>query len=1483
MDDYTKYLNTLLINGPPMPERDLLSPLYVESIVSRLIEIREKDKVRVPLPRANTEMRQEIEKLAQFLVWSDTIIKKTSKSQPHAALAWSGVSIFLSLLADIRTYNKTMLEGFNMLNDMQIFGKACEETYLTSSNLQLYNNLRDPLAELYSFIIEYQARAICHIAHVSVSRALQCVTGSDSWTEILQSIQDIKRTCLGHIAQGQKEEIYLNSKNQLQAIQRQVILQEETLQDSKNNKQDDAERKFLDDFAQASGDYTRYKDINPKRVPGTCEWFLADDRFSNWRVSQSGELLWVSAGPGCGKSVLSRCLIDEGHLTPDSMITIEPSAIRASQRESVICYFFFKEGGEGPMNGAHALCAILHQLFQHPLTANLITYALPSHRSNGKTLTEKMAELWQILIECAKFSSANIICVLDALDECRRESAHDLLLMVEKSYSQQDVLLKPSRLKFLITSRPYDDLKWSFDKLLSIATYLHFDGDEKSQQIGQEINLVIDFKIKTIASAFSDNERNKISQRLKSMKNRTYLWLHLTLAIIEKKRSAYGRSADIEELLDKLPSSVTDAYEKMLSQSQDDRKVEALLQIVLAARWPLTLVEANSALALAVEEGGFSTYAALEEKLWPQGSFKATVQNLCGLFISIHDSQLFFIHLTAREFLVSREQPGKWKGRLTLPKSHGILSETCINYLQILDPSCKSPEDEYPLFSYAAGCWHEHFRLQDAAPAEMLLKSARELCRISSPQTQLWLKQSRHDYRQAIAKKWPDLLLLTRLGLAAVVYYVLVHENADVNARGLYRTDTPLSAAIENGDQEVIKILLDPAHGLKIERSDIRIALIYRNSKAMTLLLDKRGSEIEIDHWFLCQVVENRKRGAALLALLLKRRGDEIKITERLVEWAAPDGSAETMSLLLDALDNEFQITENIMKSATLNERDVLALLLQRSGHEVKITEAVLKEAMRTAHLETLDLLLDHSNGIHITDEMLQVAAKSSNGSEKMRLLFEKCGHGITITEDTVKAAIWNEKYELEIIFLTLDWYGHEHKITEGIIEAAVGNWDHGLTITSMLLDKHEHEFDITEDIVKVAVRNESHGLEITSLLLDRRGHEFKITEDVVKAAVANEGDNCVGITSLLLNRRGHEFTITEDAVKAAVGNKETEGVVSLLLDKRGHEIKITEDIVKAAAGNRGNVGPQMVSLLLDRRGDEFNITEDIVKTSAANYCGKGLEIISLLLDRRGHEFKITEDIFETAVGNWKRSGLQIVSLLLDRSRGEITITKNILGAALQNHYFAEEMTSLLLDGCGDDFTITEDIFKDLVADRYPELEVISLLLDRRGDEIDITENILKAIFKNREHAADILSLLFNSCGEKIIITEDLLKGAVADINGELEVLSVLLDRCGDKINITEDIIQTAVGNQLHGLEMVSLLLDKRGGKINITEDILQAAVRNEYCGLKILSLLLDRLGNKINVTGNIIEAAQNRSLDRDEMLALLQQKQGNLVNSAEH
>ena len=86
------------------------------------------------------------------------------------------------------------------------------------------------------------------------------------------------------------------------------------------------ERALLQDL---TSDYEGYKNFNPRKVDGTCEWFLDDDRFRTWRDSNTSSLLWVSAGPGCGKSVLSRALIDEHRLS-------------TNVTTSTVCHFFFK-------------------------------------------------------------------------------------------------------------------------------------------------------------------------------------------------------------------------------------------------------------------------------------------------------------------------------------------------------------------------------------------------------------------------------------------------------------------------------------------------------------------------------------------------------------------------------------------------------------------------------------------------------------------------------------------------------------------------------------------------------------------------------------------------------------------------------------------------------------------------------------------------------------------------------------------------------------------------------------------------------------------------------------------------------------------------------------------------------------------------------------------------------------------------------------
>ncbi|PON29941.1 hypothetical protein TGAM01_v201307 [Trichoderma gamsii] len=700
--DYEKHLATL--QEDPQPNSDLSTPLAVESIVKQLLADREKKQWQVPLLGKDIKVREQVERLAKFVLWSDEIVKSALSAQPYAALAWSGVSMVLPLLTSGTKQNEAMLKGFNSISDLQVYWRISEKTYLQSSHGQDYRDLVEPLAKLYSHIVEYQARVICHLSSAQLSRAWQDVAAENDWDSLANEVNALSKICSDCIPPLREQELRQYRDNQLQEIKEsQIILSEirrileEDGKQSQRFYEDQTERNLLRDLA---SDYESYKSFNTQRVPGTCEWFFNDDRFGRWRDSSTSSLLWVSAGPGCGKSVLSRALVDEQRLS--THVTT-----------STVCHFFFKDGDQRRMNSTNALCAILHQLFTKDPTGSLIEHALPNYRKNSEKLMENLSELWGILESCAKSSNAGeIICLLDALDECNRDSRMELIEQLKSFYTEQARSPnRPSKLKFLITSRPYDDLEASFRMFSDTATYLRFDGDDKSEQIGREINLVIDARICDIGYGLTDEGRRIISERLKSMENRTYLWLHLTFDIIKQSPSEYSRRQDIEKLLSDLPTQVSDAYEKILGRSKESEKTIALLQIMLAAARPLSLDEANVALTLALEKQWYTSFAEFEEDKWhdPE-SFKIAVKNLCGLLISVYDSQLFFLHQTVREFLTTGVDPqNTWKGRFNTYQSHSTLSLSCLrlHYLSRSDTSLNN--QKYPFLSYAVSNWLSHY------------------------------------------------------------------------------------------------------------------------------------------------------------------------------------------------------------------------------------------------------------------------------------------------------------------------------------------------------------------------------------------------------------------------------------------------------------------------------------------------------------------------------------------------------------------------------------------------------------------------------------------------------------------------------------------------------------------------------------------------------------------------------------------------------
>lgn len=270
--------------------------------------------------------------------------------------------------------------------------------------------------------------------------------------------------------------------------------------------------------------YIDQKNVNPERAEGTCQWALKSAEYVRWWESDSNDLLWISADPSCGKSVLAKSIID-GLFSGDS-----------SPPPVTVCYFFFKDNDEQNYL-AVALRSVLHQLFsQRP---DLITHAIPPFEKCQEKLCHEVEELWQTFITATSTSiSGKTICIFDALDECRDKDRDRLIKKLHVFHRKSIKEVQPIQnssgssgpgtsiyLKFLVTSRPYDHIQDQFQALTNSFPHLHLKGEEENDQIHEEINVVVKLRMQELAQAIplSLETHQRLEEQLLQMKHRTYL------------------------------------------------------------------------------------------------------------------------------------------------------------------------------------------------------------------------------------------------------------------------------------------------------------------------------------------------------------------------------------------------------------------------------------------------------------------------------------------------------------------------------------------------------------------------------------------------------------------------------------------------------------------------------------------------------------------------------------------------------------------------------------------------------------------------------------------------------------------------------------------------------------------------------------------------------------------------------------------------
>ena len=708
----------------------------------------------------------------------------------------------------------------------------------TADTHTLTTDLENKMVQLYSKILEYQIRLMRQSSHNWALRYGRDIFKSDEWKTMSSQIQDLDSICSRIAEELGQEELEAGKKESnmkidnlmqswnagLRELHEQGMNTYMALNTHASEDRSWREREDLRRLLQALRAKNPYRDQMERtatRQAGTCNWFLKHSYFQTWRKDVSSRLLWVSANPGCGKSVLSKCLVEE------KLATLDP-------QHATVCYFFFKDVSPDSRSITKALSAILHQLFTN--IPGLVEHALPAFDENGDEVSSMFSTLWEILENAAADPMAGeIVCVIDALDECEEIQQIILIEKLKTFYSKtKDTQMRKQNLRFLLTSRPYRNIRSRFHSLLRDFPTIHLSGDDESDLIKEEIDLVIRSEVSAIASerCFDSETEDYLLKQLLNIENRTYLWLQLILDQIRNSDNAGNKKA-IRKEIQTIPQSVSKAYERILAKTKDKPLATKLLHIIVGAEAALTLEELNVAMAIEDES---KCYKDLE--LESAKAFELRIKIICGLFIYIDRSRVFLIHQTAKEFLewnqqVSEPPADVWQHSLKPEESNSLLARICVSLLMFddfetnplsaegLDSHLSTLQqerycDSHVFLRYAAEWWIEHLGSSPVEHQIALLQATAQLCDVSSRRCWTWLRLKRFPETVYQPAGFTNLILACDLDLVALVSHLLA-KGVDVNARDKEGA-TALNRAVRGGNVEMARTLLQ--NGADIEAGD---------------------------------------------------------------------------------------------------------------------------------------------------------------------------------------------------------------------------------------------------------------------------------------------------------------------------------------------------------------------------------------------------------------------------------------------------------------------------------------------------------------------------------------------------------------------------------------------------------------------------------------------------------------------------------------
>ena len=449
------------------------------------------------------------------------------------------------------------------------------------------------------------------------------------------------------------------------------------------------------------------EDARSLRYPGTCRWIEVRSEYENWiRSSSSSDqsLLWISAIPGAGKTVLASYLIDS-------------IAQKNSNSAKNIFYFFFKTTDMDKNNPMAATKALVHQLllcddqerFFKKLQYSMETAAHPS--------AINFKPIWSLFCHyCSMLRDATII--LDALDECT-----NILYLLPGLLE----LAEKHKIRMVFTSRREPEL---VQKLAAVPVL-----DMGPDDVADDIDAFVEYEVSQRAVLSDLRVRPRILGILNARSKGMFLWT----ALMIKELDSLSSIDEVDDALCSVPENLDGVYRHILKRlhstlKQSQRQLVArILRWIVLAKTPLHLVELKEALRIdyATSQSGFhfaQNFLCSEKELGL----------VCGPLVTTKSNIIQLVHLSTKEFLLCPADSSNMESPCTeflvsFTKDSGYVAEKLVSSIFVtwrgesIEVSNESEEvssepeenlaakfwrtelqSEFPLLEYACFNWLSH-------------------------------------------------------------------------------------------------------------------------------------------------------------------------------------------------------------------------------------------------------------------------------------------------------------------------------------------------------------------------------------------------------------------------------------------------------------------------------------------------------------------------------------------------------------------------------------------------------------------------------------------------------------------------------------------------------------------------------------------------------------------------------------------------------